>query len=67
VSPLEEPPEVLLAVFSKPSPPIRMSRPRPIMVLQELNNMAAAETVIKRVIFIEVFDTPIFRACKRIL
>jgi hypothetical protein len=37
------------------------------MVLQELNNMAAAETVIKRVIFIEVFDTPIFRACKRIL
>lgn len=44
-----------------------MSRPRPIIVLQELNNMAAAETVINRIIFIEIFDTPIFRTRKWIL
>ncbi len=66
-SPAELPPFTLVEVFSKLSPPIRMSRPRPIIVLQELNNMAVADTVIKRVIFIEIFDTPIFRGRKRIL
>ena len=63
----ELPPEALFAELSKPSPPIRMSRPRPIMVLHELKSTAAAAAEIHRVIFIGIFDTPIYGRCKRIL
>ena len=55
--PDEPPPLTLFAEFSKPSPPIRMSRPRPIIVLQELKSTAAAATVMRRNDFIEIFDT----------
>lgn len=63
----ELPPEALFAELSKPSPPIRMSRPRPIIVLHELKSTAAAAAEIHRVIFIGIFDTPIYGRCKRIL
>ena len=58
---LEElPPVTLFEVFSKPSPPIRMSRPKPIIVLQELKSTAAvAATVIKRIDFIGILDNAI--------
>ena len=50
-------PEALVAEFSKPSPPIRMSRPKPIIVLQELKSTAAVATVMRRSDFIGIFDT----------
>ncbi len=38
------------------SPPIRMSRPRPMNVLQELRSTAEMATVIRSSDFIGVFD-----------
>lgn len=50
-----------------PSPAIRMSRPRPMNVLQELVSTAVAATAIKRIDFISDFDSPFHGACKWIL
>ena len=49
---LLEPPDVLVAVFSIPSPVIRKSRPRPMKVLQELVKIAAAAKAINKMDFI---------------
>lgn len=59
--PEEDPPVALLADFSKPSPPILISRPRPIIVLHELKSTAAAATttVSERILFIEILISAI--------
>lgn len=61
-------PVALFALFSRPSPPIRKSRPRPIMVLHELKSMVAAAAMLRRRNdFIDIWDSAISSACKRIL
>ena len=50
-----------------PSPAIRMSRPRPMKVLQEVKRIELAARAIKRVIFIGLFLTAKFSARKWIL
>ena len=49
---LDSPPLALLAVFSMPSPAMRMSRPMPMKVLQELVKTAAAARAINKMDFI---------------
>ncbi len=49
---LLDPPADLVAVFSMLSPVIRMSRPRPMKVLQELVKTAAAARAINKMDFI---------------
>ena len=55
--PDEPPPLTLFAEFSKPSPPIRMSRPKPIIVLQELKSTTVAAIIKRCNGFIGAFDS----------
>ena len=57
----------LFAELSRLSPPIRMSRPKPIIVLHEVRSTDAAAIEIKSVIFIGIFDNANPQLCKRIL
>jgi hypothetical protein len=55
------------ATFSRPSPPMRMSRPKPMMVLQELVSSTATVMGINNVNFMIHFVTRKPVCCKVIL
>lgn len=59
-------PFALEATFSNPSPPRRMSRPIPIMVLQEVETIATVARTMIDSAFMPAWLSAKLRLCKRI-